>query len=128
LNNEDQFDTPAKIDGIISAEIPADTMLYNIVAKFMIHRPCEGDKNARCMKDYGGVTDGMVSPCCLIQTLSVISPLATESDSSVTPASPVTPRKRVKHGLGEDAFANTFDGATGLWHKVRTVIGKVTER
>ena len=37
---------------------------------------------------------GMASPCCLIQTLSSISPLATESDSSVTPASPVTPRKR----------------------------------
>ena len=31
----------------------------------------------------------------------------------------------VKHGLGEDAFVDTFDGATGLWHKVRTVIGKV---
>jgi hypothetical protein len=31
----------------------------------------------------------------------------------------------VKHGLGEEAFTDTFDGATGLWHKVRTVIGKV---
>jgi len=71
LNSEDRFDTP------------------------VIHGPCEGDKNARCMKDYGpGVTDGMVSPCCLIHALSSISPLATESDSSVTPASPVTPRKR----------------------------------
>jgi hypothetical protein len=35
LNSEDQFDTPAKIDGIISAEIPAETVLYNIVAKFI---------------------------------------------------------------------------------------------
>ena len=31
----------------------------------------------------------------------------------------------VKYGLGEEAFADTFDGATGLWQKVRTVIGKV---
>jgi hypothetical protein len=30
---------------------------------------------------------------CLIQTLFFISPLATESDSSFTPASPATPRK-----------------------------------
>lgn len=34
----------------------------------------------------------------------------------------------IRYDLGEEAFADTFDGATGLWQKVRTVVGKVTVR
>ena len=43
LNKDSQFDTPEKIDEIISAEIPdptEDPDLYDIVTKFMIHQPC----------------------------------------------------------------------------------------
>ena len=46
LDKESQFDTPQKIDEIISAEIPdpADVPeLYDIVTKFMIHQPCRAN-------------------------------------------------------------------------------------
>jgi hypothetical protein len=53
LDGESQFNTPEKIDDVISAEIPADFELYSIITKFKIHGPCDGNKEARCMKDYG---------------------------------------------------------------------------
>jgi len=52
LDKESQFDTPQKIDEIISAEIPDpadDPELYDIVTKFMIHR---ANTMSSCMKDY----------------------------------------------------------------------------
>jgi hypothetical protein len=56
LNKDSQFDTPEKIDEIISAEIPdptEDPDLYDIVTKFMIHQPCQANVKSPCMKDYG---------------------------------------------------------------------------
>jgi Helitron helicase-like domain at N-terminus len=56
LDGKSQFDTPEKVDNVISAEIPdpvADFELYNIITKFMIHGPCDSNKEASCMKDYG---------------------------------------------------------------------------
>jgi hypothetical protein len=56
MDKESQLDSPEKIDQVISAEIPdptADGELYNIVSRFMIHGPCQGNKDAACMKDYG---------------------------------------------------------------------------
>jgi hypothetical protein len=57
LDSNSQFNTPEKIDEVVSAEIPDptdDLDLYDIVCKFMIHRPCVGyNDKASCIKDRG---------------------------------------------------------------------------
>ena len=56
VDSESQLDSTEKVDDIISAEIPDPTIdveLYNIISKFMIHGPCQGNKDATCVKDYG---------------------------------------------------------------------------
>ena len=55
LDRDSKFDTPEKIDKIVSAEIPdpdKEPELYTIMTKFMMHGPCdELNPKAPCMTE-----------------------------------------------------------------------------
>jgi hypothetical protein len=60
------------------------------------------------------------------------SPIPRTSDKKVPKSEKARVKKNgdffdlvVKYNLGEQAFADTFDGAAELWRKVRSVVGKV---